>query len=511
MSTYKKISMFLLFIISYVLIGCNIYAGNLERPYTASSILDTPPISEEIYDVKFNRPQGNSGEIVKYANDYPGLAYVLANRHLDGHWNHEVITASGSRHNDHHGGSERGSDPGYSVVSYTKTVYASSYGFNTFEGWTKVPGSNIGKKSGNGDGYFSNYGGLSGHSSSVPSYMQYVNLPINGESQYWLSRWDFWGSGGWNATGTVDVTISSDKKSATITRTAYIGSTGYANAPLFHNHPGPNGRQWHERFHLNPEDTRDDSHVYNSYVCSRLYGLGERIYFFGKTAPPPPPSPDNVTLIASLQELADHNNPGNGNWLDPNNLITEKYFKSGYGIPLIVEIQGYNYQPKSTGCAYMTSIVGNVTIESSDVKIINTDLDTNYINATNISGIFTLEKVKDSGSGSAASLKQRFVLKQQVDKSTNPNKYYYPLGKRKLYTDPTEPNKRYSIEIEAIVTLSFTERYVSGSYCCQEYCACSCCPIWSTRDITDTVRQTVTVYPSIQGSMFDDDQVIITR
>lgn len=500
MFKYVKLLILLIFPLIFIF-GTNIFAeGNGYRAYISSSETDSLGIEDQegVYK-QFIKPKvEDETEQVAYADDYPGHAYILANRHLDGHWNNEYfISGTASRDRDHHYDYTE-SEPPVQDITYTVTVSADSYGLGEFSGWTKVPNSNIGGKSGKATGYFNDIGeGFAGDSSSPWSYYDYVNLNINGENKYWLYRWDFWNGGSWNPTGTVDVEISADKKTATITRTAFIGPTGYVNAPLLDNSPGH--EEWQARFGLNPDSTFESSNVLNSFVETRVYGLGERIYFFGKQVAvvQPPILDGDVNLVISLEEVK--NIDGNTWVSEP---IHDLRIKSGYGIPLSVEVQGFDYKPKPTGCAFETRIDDDVRIVYDDQTWVKVDSDNfnRYIFENAVPGIQNLDLVKDSGTGAASKLRARFLLKEQTG--------VYPLGKRKLYSKDNQADGTYNLTVTAQFKIMYTEHYVYESYCCEEYCACACCPRWTTREVTEIVNEQFTVHPIIDGSMHEDDTIV---
>ena len=216
-----------------------------------------------------------------------------------------------------------------------------------------------------------------------------------------------------------------------------------------------------------------------------------------ETPPPPDDIDGKIDLYVSLANLNNVNAP----WVD----TTKDTFKSGYGIPLVVEVRDFTYTPKSTSsgsCSGQTSIDGDVSITSSTVTVESNDFDS-YIFTNATPDMKNLVKISDSGESSPSNVKARFMLKNQETQ-------FYPLGNRQLYTNPSQSDGTYHLTVTATVTISYDENYISGCDCCCKYCKCYCAD-WDVRaaSTTITVRQTIPV--KIKGSMWDDDEGSITR
>lgn len=433
--------------------------------------------------------------------------YSSMDRHLSGEWTGYITDNSYGYGDDPSGGD-----------ILVKEHNASDYGFTRFIGWTLAVGQDA--------ELFTKHRPIQNFptpSRAPAGFYDYIHTPPfnNGAWDFWWHGWTgragqkgSFGWGGWDGSSNnaqVHVELLNNGKKARVTRTVNYSSQGYTNIPLApYGAVGYTiGNEWTGRFGSgkDPSNTNIDDAVVDGDVEHRRYGMGELLYFFGvKESTSPSPTPKVVTkinLIASMEELED---PDSHPWIT--NPITKKTFKAGYGIPLVVEVQGYNYEPQSTGCAYMTSTNNDIEIiydSSTWVKIdkASTDLDS-YIYDRGVPGIDILENTKDSGIGPELSLKSRWILIPQTED-------YYPLKKRKIYTNPVELDGDYKLAVSASFHITYTENYVSGSYCCEEYCRCACCPIWDVRTVTETVSASTVVEPTIEGSMFDDDSAIIYR
>lgn len=215
----------------------------------------------------------------------------------------------------------------------------------------------------------------------------------------------------------------------------------------------------------------------------------------------------HMKLVASLEEFNEQELSKKEFLIDPNDYVgdeeTPLKIKSGYGIPVTAEIQGFIYRPQECCCS--KSRYDSFQINSTDIQI-TSELDSFWKQYAR-PGIEILERMflgKDTA---------RATLKKQQDGNIK----YYPLGKRKIYTNPSQPDGDYMITVTAKTNVTWREfvlHHVKHTHTssCSKNCS-KCCDdyyteVWHENEVlTDTTDLNV----KIQDSMYDDDHTIITR
>lgn len=235
--------------------------------------------------------------------------------------------------------------------------------------------------------------------------------------------------------------------------------------------------------------------------------------------PPPPPSPtgSHMDLIASLEELPDPSTPGDLNqnpWLDPNNVVGSALFnrliiKAGYGIPIRAELRKFIHDPWVGPCGrrsrYTDFNINDVTITINSAPYEGRELNDYWKNPSSIT---TLQRFL-LGIEGVGNERVRTVL---IENST------YPLKKRKFYTIPTQQDGIYQINVTAETTTTWLETNIHDGceWVTHTRSDGSSYSHWhhSTREewhSSETYTDVKPLYIEINGSMFDDDQTIITR
>lgn len=409
-------------------------------------------------------------------------------------------------------------NPGVSF-SYTTDINASDYGLSEFTGYTLVPDSAFGAKNEKQTAYISG-GRLKFHgdlglvqpedverAQGVPiipgdsSGWSYLLEEANGNPNYWANNWDFWNSG-WNAdTNVVTVTFTNNHTIAHIKRHNQFGSTGYVNWPLFNNYsssgpagiPDPLHQEWMGRFNTLPDSTTVSSSIADAGVQHRYYGIGEKVYLYGTPGVPVVvPGGNNVELYLSIE---DPDGIDSDDWVRTPTL--EDTFKSGYGIPLVAEVRGFNYISHSTGRGNQTHYSNfEITKGSSKVYVNSTNLDSKILQPSDLKDFNYIESVTKGADEYA-----RYFLKPNINS---------PLGLRKLYSSVNQQDGSYTLTVKADIFATWTEwRYETH----EDTGYPNYTPIWDWFGYGQTGEyinsKTITI--NIKGSMFDDDSQVIIQ
>lgn len=228
----------------------------------------------------------------------------------------------------------------------------------------------------------------------------------------------------------------------------------------------------------------------------------------------------NMILKAALKEF-DDNSLNNNVFLITNPQSYAGYsidnplvIKAGYGIPITAEIQGFNYNYRNDCCCHRTRYRNfrmdpTITVEIDELDEFWKD------GVHSVEGIDTLDLLWpwEQRYGDLFWKQNEYVhggLKHQVN-SDGIN--IYPLGKRMIYTSPVQKDGIFKITIKAVTNVSFEEYLAVEHHPCDCEEDPTCCHGHDSEWISqnETYTDTVDLYVQIMGSMYDDDQQLISR
>ena len=241
----------------------------------------------------------------------------------------------------------------------------------------------------------------------------------------------------------------------------------------------------------------------------------------------PPTNKSHMTLVAELKEFADNDISNKKNHLvnskgigtDPNDPLV---IKAGYGIPITAELLEFNYISHTICCCTKSKYYPN-TFKIDGIKTtVTTTFDDDDFWKKGSSSIWNWP---GDGSGKKQTTFFPWENKKGIDKARmvlpHVDKNNYPLEKRKIYTKPNQADDLYQIQLDVKTDVSFDERYPDDGCddccccCCNgpdAKCGCHCCCKGTHTERTNyTCNDSVTLWVRIQGSMFDDDQSVITQ
>lgn len=456
---------------------------------------------------KMQYPTSNSSDVLVKCI-YPGNFWI--DRNSGGAWIDGYKTNLGY-----------GTEPPAKAYTITKTITAGELGFDKIIGWTlardvgAAPYSKKNKQlscTGTAYGYTRTY-----YQSSNPT-----------------GQWDFWwngwtghtgqqAGGGWyGKDGNFEehIVISADGKSATITNKFTISSKGYNNYPLAPSTLATTiGNEWTLRFGSGktPGNTPPSSKVVSDLVEHRLYAIGEYIYFFGAMNPPvavkQPMQARHMKFVAELKEIDDSSLNSKNFLIDSDGIGTNPnkplIIKAGYGIPIVAEIQEFLYNYRNDCCCNRTAYRN---FDMSAKFTVTTTFGNDYWKNQKyaVTGIDTMQtfrpwEVRLEDNVWKDNEKMRAALVHQTNK--------YPLEKRKIYTNPAQPNGLYIITVTAVTSTTWQENVAVFHRPCNCKKDPTCChghkTEWQPRN--ETYTDVVNLYVYIKGSMFDDDQGVITQ
>lgn len=237
---------------------------------------------------------------------------------------------------------------------------------------------------------------------------------------------------------------------------------------------------------------------------------------------------NHMILAATLEELNENDITNKDGFLiDRNNYKGSESnplkIKSGYGIPVTAEIQGFYYvvEHYCDCCCDSAYRSFNIDMNTSTISIDVSSVDGTPVNSywynspPAISGIKTLNQFYSIfsptyESGADSDHPNRTRLRASVKHQTGA----FPRGYRKIYLHPGQADGLYKITVTSVAHTSWEERVWECEPCSDcgddcDACCSSCDDDWVPQSPTYT--DTVDLYVQIQDSMFDDDHTVITQ